>query len=125
LNSACAWFEDPHRKVVFAFERDHALAQVIADESQGFPNIPSLWEVTAPVSVVRLHGRNAENWDAKGLPSVSERFNYLYSDDEMTELAEHVRGLVAATGQVHVVFNNNFGDCAQRNARQLRGLLEA
>jgi uncharacterized protein YecE (DUF72 family) len=121
-----SWFEDPHREVVFAFERDHGLAHVIADEPQGFPNsIPTLWEVTAPVSVVRLHGRNAETWDAKGLPSASERFKYLYSDDEMTELAEHVRGLATVTGQVHVVFNNNFGDYAQRNARQLRGLLDA
>jgi uncharacterized protein YecE (DUF72 family) len=120
------WFEGKHREAVLDFERRHGLAHVVADEPQGFPSsIPMLWEVTASIAVVRLHGRNRETWDQKGLSSAAERFNYLYSEDELTELAEPIRGLAAKAEQVHVLFNNNFTDYPQRNARQLRALLKA
>jgi uncharacterized protein YecE (DUF72 family) len=71
-----SWFEDKHRDSLFAFELEHALTHVIADEPQGISNsIPAVWEFTAPVAVIRLHGRNADTWDTKGLPSASERLN--------------------------------------------------
>jgi uncharacterized protein YecE (DUF72 family) len=120
------WFGAKHREAVLDFERRHGLAHVVADEPQGFPSsIPTLWEVTAPIAVVRLHGRNRETWDKKGLSSAAERFNYLYSEDELTELTGPIRGLAAKAEQVHVLFNNNFTDYPQRNARQLQDLLKA
>jgi uncharacterized protein YecE (DUF72 family) len=38
-------------------------------------------------------------------------------------LAASIRDLSGAVQQVHVVFNNNFGNYAQRNAAELGGLL--
>jgi uncharacterized protein YecE (DUF72 family) len=55
--------------------------------------------------------------------SSAERFNYLYSEDELTGLAEPIRGLAAKAEQVHVLFKNNFTNYAQRNARQLQSPL--
>ena len=121
-----SWFEVKHRKGVFDFERRNGLAHVVADEPQGFPSsIPTLWEVTAPTAVVRLHGRNRETWAKKGLSSLAARFNYLYSEDELSDLAEPIRGLDKKAEQVHVLFNNNFTNYAQRNARQLQDLLKS
>ena len=84
--------------------------------------IPSVWEVTNPVlSIVRLHGRNQATWNRKGLSSSAERFNYDYNEVELQSLGKMIAAIPAAT--VHVVFNNNFEDQGQRNARTLTTIL--
>lgn len=115
-----------HREHVLAFEREHGLAHVAVDEPQGFAgSIPPVWEVTCPeLAIVRLHGRNRETWDKKGLASSVERFNYLYSEAEFLELAEPVRRLGAKSGRVHVFFNNNYSNHAQRNTAEFRRLID-
>jgi len=117
-----SWFAETHREQVLAFEREHGLAHVVVDEPQGFAgSIPPVWEVTCPdLAIVRLHGRNRETWDKKGLASSAERFDYLYSNAELLELAEQVRRLAANVGRVHVFFNNNYSNYAQRNAGVFR-----
>jgi uncharacterized protein YecE (DUF72 family) len=121
-----SWLDERHREEVLSFERDHALVHVIADEPQGFASsIPAVWEVTSPgVAVVRLHGRNREAWEKKGLATSAERFNYLYPEDELRGLVEPVRGLAARTQEVHVLFNNCYRNNAPRNAIELRQLIE-
>ncbi|WP_139558896.1 DUF72 domain-containing protein [Methylotetracoccus oryzae] len=52
-------------------------------------------------------------------------FNYRYAERKLRELADSIRELSHQTGQVHVLFNNNFGDQAQRNAMELQGRLKA
>jgi uncharacterized protein YecE (DUF72 family) len=118
-----SWFEGKHAAATLAFERERNLVNAIVDEPQDMPNtIPSVWEVTNPdLAIVRLHGRNHETWNKKGLTSSAERFNYDYSDGELAELGGKIRALPAA--RVHVVFNNNYEDQGQRNARTLMGLV--
>jgi uncharacterized protein YecE (DUF72 family) len=120
-----SWFSESRRNEVLAFERDHGMAHVVVDEPQGFASsTPAVWGVTSPeVAVVRLHGRNRATWTKKGI-SAPERFNYLYSEDELKEFAGPVQQLAGQAERVHVLFNNCYGDQAQRNARQLRLLLE-
>ena len=80
--------------------------------------------MTAPSFVmVRLHGRSANTWEAKGLASSAERFNYLYSPAELDELADKVRPLAARAQRTHVYFNNNFEDYGVRNALDFGRLL--
>ena len=120
-----SWFGEKTRERTLAFERDHGLAHVVVDEPQGFPSsVPQVWEATsAELALVRLHGRNRETWEKKGLKSAAERFDYLYSEAELRELAEPVKRLAAGARRTHVLFNNCHGDKAQRNAAQLRRLL--
>ena len=118
-----AWFEGDHPERIWHFEREHNLAHVVIDEPQGFSSsiIPALWEATsADVAVVRLHGRNRDTWEAKGLRASAERFKYLYAAAELDGLAESVRELSKHVKSVHVLFNNNFADYAQRNAAAFR-----
>jgi uncharacterized protein YecE (DUF72 family) len=118
-----SWFEGKHAAVTLDFERERGLVNVIVDEPQGMANsIPSVWEVTTPaLSIVRLHGRNHETWNKKGLHASSERFDYDYDDRELEDLARKVEAIVAAS--THVVLNNNFEDQGQRNARTLSAFI--
>jgi uncharacterized protein YecE (DUF72 family) len=113
-----SWFSDKARERVLAFEREHALTHVVVDEPQGFASsIPPVWEVTnQELAIVRLHGHNDEMWTKKGLPSSAQRFDYLYSDEELKSLVPPVQRLAERARSVHVLFNNCFEDKAQRNA---------
>jgi uncharacterized protein YecE (DUF72 family) len=121
------WFEDKHRGEVLAFEREHGIAHVVVDEPQGFSSsIPAVWEVTCPqLAILRLHGRNAQTWDKKGLTASSERFDYEYQEQELREFVEPVRRLAELAQRVHVVFNNNLRDQGIRGARLFSALVGA
>ena len=121
-----SWFGEKTRQEVLAFERQHRLVHVAVDEPQGFASsVPQVWEITSPdLAIVRLHGRNREMWERKGLASSAERFNYLYSVSELEELAAPVRRLASAARRVHVLFNNCYEDRAQRNAVDFERLLQ-
>lgn len=120
------WFEGDRPERVWQFLRDNCLAHVVVDEPQGFSSsVPQLWEATCPaIAVVRLHGRNRDTWEQKGLKSSGERFNYLYGEDELKGLAEEIRELARQVKSVHVLFNNNRDDYAQRNAARLLDLVK-
>ena len=120
------WFDsEKHTARTLAFEHDNALVNVIVDEPQGVPNtIPSVWEVTnRALSVVRLHGRNHETWNRKGLKSSSQRFDYDYKEDELLGLAGDIAALAPKAEAVHVLFNNNYQDQGQRGAQALSRLV--
>lgn len=104
---------------------EHAgLAYVSVDEPQGFrSSTPTIAAATAPLAVVRLHGRNAATWDAK-TKVASDRFNYLYDDDELGEWVPRVHELARQAKVVHVLFNNNYEDQGVRNARRMAQLLD-
>jgi hypothetical protein len=60
--------------------------------------------MTCPgLAIVRFHGRNRSTWEAKGLRTSAERFNYLYSDAELGASRSTVvnrRQIFLATGLV-------------------------
>ncbi len=120
-----SWFADKHLAETIAFEKERGLVHVVVDEPQGFPSsVPAVWEATSSeLAIVRLHGRNRATWQKKGI-SAAERFNYLYSDQELQAIAGPMGEFGQRTGEVHVLFNNCYRDNAQRNALQLHSLLE-
>jgi uncharacterized protein YecE (DUF72 family) len=89
---------------------------------------------TSPTAYVRLHGRNLATWNKRG-GSAAERFDYLYSDEELGEWIEPLRELAGRSERAYAFFNNNassedpdnpLGRVSQAatNARQLRRLLD-
>jgi len=108
----------------------HLLAQkhipfVCVDEPQGFrSSVPPVAEATAPDALVRFHGRNRGMWERKGI-TASERFRYLYSQDELKEWVSPIQKLAERAERVHVLMNNCYQDYAVRNARQMAKLLGA
>jgi uncharacterized protein YecE (DUF72 family) len=120
-----SWFSDDHVERTLEWERGLGLVHTVVDSPQGFANcVPCIWEVTNPqLALVRLHGRNQESWNKKGLASSSGRFNYWYSQDELTAMVPEIEHLGSLAQHVHVVFNTNYEDQGQVGARMMRELL--
>jgi uncharacterized protein YecE (DUF72 family) len=120
-----SWWTERNRDSTLAFEREHGLVNVVVDGPQGFgSSVPPVWEATSPkLAIVRMHGRNAETWDKKGLKASSDRFNYDYSEPELAEIAGSIAQLAQAVPITHAILNNNYEDQGQRNAKTLMRLL--
>jgi uncharacterized protein YecE (DUF72 family) len=77
---------------------------------------------TASVGYVRLHGRNYEHWfTAEERPE--ERYNYLYTMEELEPWAQRIRSIAERTDVTYVITNNHFRGKAIANALQLINLL--
>jgi uncharacterized protein YecE (DUF72 family) len=119
------WMEERNQAETLAFLRDNGLSYVSVDEPQGFPSsIPPVAAVTAPLAIVRFHGRNTENWKKPGL-TAAERFDYDYKLPELKEWLPKIKRLEEEADEVHLLMNNCYGDKAVRNAADLGRLLLA
>ena len=117
------WMTEESAGSTLRLLEDQGLAYVSVDEPQGFASsTPAIAAATAPLAVLRLHGRNADTWDAKTRVA-SDRFKYLYSDAELEEWVPRVDELARQATAVHVLFNNNYEDWGMQNARRMAHLL--
>lgn len=117
------WLNAEHRGNTLRFLRENGLALVCVDEPQGFKSsVPLLAEVTASPGVVRFHGRNEKNWESKNIPA-NEKYNYLYSLDELEEWVPKIQYMDSTAEEVFVIFKNKHQDFPVRNARQMIELL--
>jgi uncharacterized protein YecE (DUF72 family) len=115
---------DQLQSTIDFLQKHHAVfVNVDAPASDHFMVMPSdIDEVTNPkVAYLRLHGRNEKAYVTGR--TVAVRFNYDYSESEITEVAQRSRKLAKETRQLHVIFNNNNLDYAPRAALRLRKAL--
>jgi len=118
------WVDAERREQTLAwFERTGAVFVCVdAPEGRAPTIMPNLDVVTDErVAYLRAHGRNAQGY-TRGR-SVAERFDYVYEDDELHEIAERAEQLAEEAGEVRVMFNNNKGDYAPRAAERFRELI--
>lgn len=115
------WFGNGRAAETLDWLRRMRVVHTVVDEPQGVGHFTqAIWEVTHPdLALVRLHGRNAETWNAKGLQASSDRFNYEYSDAELDALSQQIDGLVDKALDVVVLLNVNYEDQGVRAARVL------
>jgi uncharacterized protein YecE (DUF72 family) len=132
-----SWFEEDARDETLRFLEEHGMTHVVTDSPRidAKTLVPTIPAVTGPSAYVRFHGRNAETWHKRG-GGASERFDYLYSDDELREWVEPLRGLAGEAENAYVLFNNNnrspgdpgdgrdFVAQAAANADRLRQILQ-
>jgi uncharacterized protein YecE (DUF72 family) len=120
-----SWLMAAERDDTFAFLRHGGLAVVSVDAppTRASNVLPSFAEATHPAAYVRFHGRNVKTWNIKGEKS-SDRFNWMYSPEELAEWVERLGRLSGEADEVYAMFNNNRDDFAPRSAAILRGLLE-
>lgn len=120
-----AWVNEKHNDQTMLFLRQNDLAYVAVDEPQGFrSSVPPVAEATADLSIVRFHGRNRETWEKKGI-TATERFRYHYTKEELGEWVPRIERLASQAQNMHVLFNNCYGDYAVRNAQDMAGLLRS
>jgi uncharacterized protein YecE (DUF72 family) len=103
-----SWFEDDVVPEVLTWLEERRMAYVTVDapkvDARNVP--PTVVAVTAGLAYVRFHGRNAATWNKRG-GSASERFDYLYSEDELREWVEPLRELSGESEEAYAFFNNN------------------
>ena len=103
-----AWYEDDQREETLRFLEEHEMSHVVVDAPQtDGKNVPlTVLALTTPLLYVRFHGRNAETWNVRG-GSASERFDYLYSDEELAGWVAPLKELSKKAEEAYVLFNNN------------------
>jgi len=112
-------------KDVLELLREHHVGLCNIDQPLiGRSVVPSA-EVTSSVGYVRLHGRRYDTWfsDDPDTPT-HERYNYLYSADELDPWITRIRSINEHTGNTFVVTNNHFQGKAVVNALQLISALK-
>ena len=119
-----SWMREDNREETLAFLSERNLPYVCVDMPQGFESsVPSVAAATADdLAMVRFHGRNTEVWEQKNI-SASERFRYLYTQEELGEWVPRIRGLAEQARETHVLMNNCYRDYSVNNARDLGQLL--
>lgn len=130
-----SWLTDENREAVFSFLEGLPATYVMVDAPRMESNnvAPTVIAATSPTAYLRLHGRNASTWNKRG-GSASERFDHLYTKDELAEWVEPLRELADRHESVWAMFNNNGRSVdvatgaeiaqAPANALELRELLE-
>lgn len=106
---------------VFDFLRRNKLAHVAVDG----PWMPLIPEATDDTFVLRCHGQNTAGWKAQlagKSPSVEEKYDYLYGENEIKRLIAGLRAPVTAARRF-LVFNNNNRDYPIRNAMDAKAAL--
>jgi uncharacterized protein YecE (DUF72 family) len=119
-----SWVEEGRARDTLKFLADRDITYVAVDAPQ-FPThttMPPLVAATSRVGYVRLHGRNRDTYFARNV-SAADRFDYLYSREELEEWAPKVAELAAGTDVTYVMFNNCKYDYAPRNARDFAEIL--
>ena len=136
-----SWLSEENRAATLAFLEARGLTHVIVDapRSEARNLSPTVVAATTPTAYVRFHGRNAATWNIRS-KSAAERFDWLYSEEELAEWVEPLRELAGRAENVYAMFNNNgrtatpsverIGEDewiaqAPASAELLRGLLEA
>lgn len=109
-----AWFEQAEQTLRFC--EAQGMTYVIVDA----PVFPLVIARTSPTAYARFHGRNAATW-YKRTGSTAERFNYLYTREELKESARTLRELDREAETVYAMYNNNGRSPATEVPRHLRG----
>ena len=120
-----SWMEPGERDDTLAFLETNGLAYVSVDTpmTRASNVIARHAFATHPVAYVRFHGRNEKTWNIRAEKS-SERFDWMYSGEELAEWVDKLDRLSSDADEVYALFNNNRDDFAPRSAVILRGLLE-
>ena len=103
-----SWLDEEHRDQTLAFLESRGLTNVIVDapKTEAKNLVPTVVARTSETAYVRFHGRNAATWN-KRTGSAAERFDYLYSEEELEEWIDPLRELASESESVFAMFNNN------------------
>jgi len=105
-----SWSDDPN---IAKLLKEHNVAWVQIDEPKFKSSIAQELPLTSDMAYFRFHGRNAETW---WTGDSETRYKYLYSAEEIEELADRVKTTAGQTKLLFVLFNNHWQGYSPRNA---------
>lgn len=83
--------------------------------------MPPVAAATSNIGYVRFHGRNAKKWFRH--EEAHERYDYLYSEEELQPWVPKVRDIESNTSKTYVFFNNHYRGKSAINAQMFAKLL--
>ena len=103
-----SWLDEQHRAETLGFLERRGLPYVVVDAPRtGGPTVlPTVPAVTSDTAYVRFHGRNEATWN-KRTGSAAERFDHLYTEEELREWVPTLRELAGEAKNAYAMFNNN------------------
>jgi uncharacterized protein YecE (DUF72 family) len=110
------------RSSAFKFLRENGIGFCNIDQPQVSYSLGATKKVTSRVGYLRLHGRNVKEWFREGAGR-DARYDYLYNEFELFELAERIRQISRETEEVYVITNNHYHGKAVCNALELKAKL--
>jgi uncharacterized protein YecE (DUF72 family) len=84
--------------------------------------LPPTTHVFGRNAYARFHGRNAAHWFAEN-QAAFERYNYLYTPDELREWVARLNEMARQAQDVYVFSNNHYRGQGVANALEIRALL--
>jgi uncharacterized protein YecE (DUF72 family) len=114
--------EERDRRRTLEMLEEHGLVFTCVDAPlvSGLPRILAV--TNEELFMIRFHGRSDSTWKDTSR-SAAERFRYLYSREELEELAPPLAETAEQAREAHLLMNNCYRDYAVRNAAELRDLL--
>ena len=113
-----SWSDDKETATLL---RENCASWVQIDEPKFKTSVAEDLPITSDMIYFRFHGRNTEMW-WKG--NTETRYKYLYSQEEVNELADKVKSLTEKAKLAFVLFNNHWRGCAPRNAVDMQKALQ-
>jgi uncharacterized protein YecE (DUF72 family) len=103
-----SWFSEDARAELLRWLEERQMTWVVVDAPKSdATNVPeTLVAATTPTAYVRFHGRNTGTWNLRG-GGASQRFDYLYDEDELREWVPSLRELAGEAEEAYAFFNNN------------------
>lgn len=109
------------KKPIFTLLSHLQLGYVCVDEPPLKELVPPVVATTSSTGYLRFHGQNQKSWWRPKKPY--ERYNYLYSQEELEEWLPGIEKLKAGCTNLYVSFNNHYQGKAFQNAKTLTTLL--
>ena len=109
-----SWTDDENTAALL---RESNTCWVEIDEPKFSSSIAADVPLTSDMAYFRFHGRNYKDW-WKG--NNETRYKYLYSEEELDELAGKIKKASSETGLMFAQFNNHWQGYAPRNATDLK-----
>lgn len=109
------------KKPIFTLLSHLQVGYVCVDEPQLEGLVPPVTVTTSPIGYLRFHGRNQKDWWQP--KKAYQRYNYLYSQEELTQWLPGIERLKKESSRLYISFNNHYQGKAFQNARTLMTLL--
>ena len=122
-----SWFQDDNKEHTLNILKENFFSYTVVDQPQTPGNsTPTILEVTnSKLAVYRLHGQNYSGWlNANEDPDWRKtRTLYDYSQEELEKIQQNTKELAKHADEVAVIFNNNSGGHAAKNAKELQKMM--
>lgn len=121
-----SWYSEKNKEATLAFLTQYHFIHTVVDQPQTPNNsVPLVVKSTHPeLTLLRLHGRNFEGWQGGNVRNWrEERTLYEYNLEELHQFADIALTLEKESQEVAIIFNNNSGGHAAKNAKELQSIL--